>query len=459
MIITPAAVLACTNQLYSQCGGQNWTGPTCCPEGSVCQVSNAYYSQCVPASTPSTTDGGSTTPKPTTVPSGSGAIRFGSATPNYNPPFPISVDGKSISTSLTIDANWRWVHNKDGYTNCYSDKSWNPTYCPDPATCAASCLLEGVSKDQYVGTYGVHTQGNAVTLDLVTNSNVGSRLFLLDNSDANAYYGFNLLNRELSFTVDVSKLGCGLNGALYFVSMDTKNPNPDPQAAGPAYGVGYGDAQCPNDIKYVGGVPNTDGSKRVCSAEMDIWEANAISTGDVDCGLGASRYQGQCDKDGADYNPYRNGILDFYGKGLKVDTSAPMTVVTQFLTSDNTDSGELVSIKRYYRQNGQTIPGGEVTDSLTASRKAAFNETNYFATLGGMKAMGESFRRKMVLVLSVWGDTEFNMEWLDSRFPTGSTQKGAARGPCEHGTYDQTISQSRSASVTFSDIQVQALFG
>jgi len=31
---------------------------------------------------------------------------------------------------------------------------------------------------------------------------------------------FNLLNREFTFDVDVSTLDCGLNGALYFVSMD-----------------------------------------------------------------------------------------------------------------------------------------------------------------------------------------------------------------------------------------------
>lgn len=32
---------------------------------------------------------------------------------------------------------------------------------------------------------------------------------------------FNLLNREFTFDVDVSTLDCGLNGALYFVSMDS----------------------------------------------------------------------------------------------------------------------------------------------------------------------------------------------------------------------------------------------
>jgi hypothetical protein len=33
------------------------------------------------------------------------------------------------------------------------------------------------------------------------------------------YQEFRLLGNEVSFDVDVSKLGCGLNGALYFVSV------------------------------------------------------------------------------------------------------------------------------------------------------------------------------------------------------------------------------------------------
>lgn len=32
---------------YGQCGGQGWTGATCCQSGSTCRVSNQYYSQCL----------------------------------------------------------------------------------------------------------------------------------------------------------------------------------------------------------------------------------------------------------------------------------------------------------------------------------------------------------------------------------------------------------------------------
>jgi cellulose 1,4-beta-cellobiosidase len=69
------------------------------------------------------------------------------------------------------------------------------------------------------------------------------------------YRMFNLLNSEFTFDVDVSQLPCGLNGALYFVSMDAdggkaKYAN---NKAGAQYGTRYCDSQCPRDIKFING--------------------------------------------------------------------------------------------------------------------------------------------------------------------------------------------------------------
>ena len=104
------------------------------------------------------------------------------------------------------------------------------------------------------------------------------------------YHPFMLLNREFTFTVDVSQLPCGLNGALYFVEMDQdggKSKYPT-NKAGARLGTGYCDAQCPHDIKYINGETNSEGwapspkdpsaGKGIygtCCAEMDIWEANS----------------------------------------------------------------------------------------------------------------------------------------------------------------------------------------
>ena len=61
----------------------------------------------------------------------------------------------------------------------------------------------------------------------------------------------------------------------------------------------------------------------------------------------SQRYDGWCDKDGCDYNPYRVGRTQFFGPGdeYEIDTRFPFTVVTQFISSDGTDGGELVQVK------------------------------------------------------------------------------------------------------------------
>jgi len=256
--------------------------------------------------------------------------------------------------------------------------------------------------------------------------NVGSRTFLMQ--DDYDYHPMMLLNREFTFTVDVSQLPCGLNGALYFVEMDQdggKSKFPT-NHAGARLGTGYCDAQCPHDIKYINGEANmlgwnpspTDpsagtGKYGTCCAEMDIWEANKQSTqitphscsvqGQTrcegkDCGDNSSgdRYNGVCDKDGCDFNPFRLGETNFYGPGSEytVDSTKEMTVVTQFITNDGSDHGTLSEIKRFYMQDGRVIPNPTVTvgdktfNSMTQencdSQKQTFGEKNSFKAKGGM---------------------------------------------------------------------------
>ena len=157
----------------------------------------------------------------------------------------------SQQNSVVLDANWRWVHSTSGSTNCYTGQTWDKTLCPDATTCAANCALDG---GDYEGTYGISASGNSLSLTLVTGSNVGSRVYLMDTTDAK-YQEFNLKNQEFTFDVDVSNLPCGLNGALYFVSMDADGGMArfPTNKAGAKYGTGYCDSQCPQDIKFING--------------------------------------------------------------------------------------------------------------------------------------------------------------------------------------------------------------
>ena len=413
----------------------------------------------------------------------------------------------SRQAELTLDANWRWIHSTSGSSNCYTGNQWSSQFCSDPVECAKNCALEGVSLQKYRETYGIKQVQDGVQLDFVTDhqygTNVGSRVYGMDTDDT--YQLFYLKNREFSFEVDVSGLQCGQNGAMYFSEMDKAGGlGLGDNNAGAAYGTGYCDAQCPHDMKFIAGeanvidwTPNPNdlsnnmgaGKHGACCAEMDIWEANSMATAytphtcgiegqlrceGIDCGDNASneRYDGVCDKDGCDINPYRMGNTEFYGRGPQydVDTTKTMTVVTQFLTTDGTDSGDLSEMRRFYVQDGNiihsppsTILGPNDTDSITDKfcddKKDLFGDVKDFQEHGGMKGMGESLDRGHVMIFSLWDDVEVNMLWLDSAYPLNRpvTDPGIKRGDCSGGI-ESTPTYLRdtypNASVTFKNAAV-----
>jgi cellulose 1,4-beta-cellobiosidase len=136
------------------------------------------------------------------------AQQAGTLTPEKHPSLSVSTCTASGCTSkaqsVVLDGNWRWLHSTSGSTNCYTGNTWDKSLCPDGATCATNCALDGAD---YSGTYGIKTSGNALSLQFKTGSNVGSRVYLMDDQDKN-YQMFNLKNQEFAFDVDASQLGC-----------------------------------------------------------------------------------------------------------------------------------------------------------------------------------------------------------------------------------------------------------
>ncbi|KAF8603422.1 cellobiohydrolase I-II [Ceratobasidium sp. AG-I] len=395
------------------------------------------------------------------------------------------------SGKIVLDANWRWVHTTSGYTNCYTGQKWDSSLCPDPTTCAKNCAVDGAD---YSGTYGISASGNSLTMKFVTktdNTNIGSRVYLMASDTA--YQMFKLKNQEFTFDVDVSNLPCGLNGALYFSQMDADGgmAKYSGNKAGAKYGTGYCDAQCPRDIKFINGEANVldwtgssndansgTGRYGTCCNEMDIWEGNSVSTaytphpcnvqGQTRCSGTGCDPNAVCDQAGCDFNSYRMGDKAFYGKGLPVNTSTKMTVVTQFITADGTATGALKEIRRIYVQGGKVIQNSKtnisgmsaydsVTDAFCTAQKTAFSDTNNFSKMGGLTQMGKAFDSGMVLVLSIWDDHAANMLWLDSNYPTDrpATQPGVARGTCAttSGVPKDVEANSPNASVTYSNIK------
>jgi cellulose 1,4-beta-cellobiosidase len=366
------------------------------------------------------------------------------------------------SGEVVIDANWRWLHDSSG-KNCYDGNEWTDA-CTSSADCTSKCQLEGAD---YGATYGVSTSGNALTLQFVKEhqygTNIGSRLYLM--ASTSQYQMFTLMNNELAFDVDLSTIECGLNSALYLVAMEADGgmASYSTNKAGAKYGTGYCDAQCARDLKYVGGKANYDGWEPSsndanagvgafggCCAEIDIWESNSHAFAFTphpctentyhvcetnDCGgtYSDDRFAGKCDANGCDYNPYRMGNTNFYGKGKTVDTSKKFTVVSQFAQN---------KLTQFLVQDGKkfVIPGptdtslgstSDITPDFCSKQFTAFGDRNRFSEVGGFNQLNAALRLPMVLVMSIWDDHYANMLWLDSIYPPEKKgQPGAARGDC-----------------------------
>ena len=175
----------------------------------------------------------------------------------------------SKDTSVVIDWNYHWFHTADWNSCLTSAGAINSTLCPDQATCAQNCFIQGNSN--YTAS-GVTTAGDTLTMYQYTRNaetgaygNASPRLYLI-NTEGN-YEMLQLNGKELTFTVDLSQLPCGENGALYLGEMDKTGGRTQYNKGGAEYGSGYCDAQCPVQ-NWKNGTINPSGSPYCCN-EMD----------------------------------------------------------------------------------------------------------------------------------------------------------------------------------------------
>lgn len=307
------------------------------------------------------------------------------------------------NTSVVLDFGFRWLHTASQASCTTSTGGLNTTLCPNEATCAKNCVVEGAN---YTAA-GVTTSNSAMTLRQYVNSSSGGgvssaspRVYLL-NSTSQDYVLFHLLGQEFSFDVDVSALPCGENGALYLSEMDASGGRNQYQKGGATYGSGYCDAQCPVET-FKNGTLNTSGAGYCCN-EMDILESNSLAAAFTPHPCFANSTN--CDKSGCGFNPYNQGYHNYWAPGGTLDTRKPFTVTTQFITNDGTKTGTLSQIKRVYHQGNVTVPSaiaGATGDSINATWCAA--EDSGVAQFGNLKAMGQALGRGMVLAFSIWND-------------------------------------------------------
>lgn len=151
---------------------------------------------------------------------------------------------KSQNTAIVLDSATHWIHQRNN--TALGCGNWgsgaDPIACPDEATCAKNCIVEGI---QDYSAYGLSTTGGSLRMDMYGPSGgvASPRVYLLAE-DTEKYEMLQLNGHEVTFDVDVSKLPCGMNGALYLSEMAENGGKSDLNPAGASYGTGYCDAQC-----------------------------------------------------------------------------------------------------------------------------------------------------------------------------------------------------------------------
>jgi len=197
--------------------------------------------------------------------------------------FPIDFD--KIATFFFI-VQWRYLYSPNGTCGQSANASFNE-----------ECILEGLDAAGYADKYGISVDPdtNSLTFEYATlpssyspaYATYGTRSMVTDlSSDSGGYAMFDLLGKELTFTVDVSEVRiarrsrnsilrhpchqrhfpleiqvpAGMNAAIYLVSMDQMGnigatyEDGNTNQAGWTRGVGYCDAQCPTDLNFVQGL-------------------------------------------------------------------------------------------------------------------------------------------------------------------------------------------------------------
>lgn len=159
-----------------------------------------------------------------------------------------TTDGGCVAqtSALVLEASQHNIHQLDNPSLGCGDwgSAANATVCPDQETCQKNCVLDGIT--DYTSR-GVITNGSDLTLLMLgaDGSELSPRLYLLNEAE-DAYELLQLTGQEFSFDVDMSKLPCGMNSALYFSEMEASGGKglSDIPVAGAPYGTGYCDAQC-----------------------------------------------------------------------------------------------------------------------------------------------------------------------------------------------------------------------
>jgi len=225
-----------------------------------------------------------------------------------------------------------------------------------------------------------------------------------DDMPADNYFNVTLLNKEISYDIDLGSVGCSCNAALFFVSMPGYSPDGS---------IAHGDWNpyyC--DANQIGGV---------WCWEHDTIEGNmhAMASTPHTCSAPPGEYIDSCDKIGC-----ATHAMEMDPKGFcpdadcTIDTRKPFRIHQRY---EANRKGQLTRIANRLTQEGRVFTWDACMDPAY------------------LEKMTPAFSNKMSMVFQLWGDTYENMSWLDKM--TG------CKGACD----------VNSTQVTFSDIVIRSM--
>ena len=214
------------------------------------------------------------------------------------------------------------------------------------------------------------------------------------NFSPDMFVEYNLLNKTVSFTVDLSDIECSCNAALFFTSQPAIGANGEPIAGT------QGTYSC--DANH--------GNGELCW-EMDNMEANkyALQVTPHQCNSAPGTYISECDGAGCGTNLY-----NINNKGICPDSSCKINSNLPFEQSIYFGNNMYVTLTQ-----GSNVIEFDVCSS----------NNDY------IKSMNSPLNYGMSMILCYWGNNYNTMSWLDGK--TGCT------GDCPGTGY-----------ATFSDIKI-----
>jgi len=271
---------------------------------------------------------------------------------------------------------------------------------------AVKIKLDGVVKELHIAALvdRVTTEGNAVTMTWGDQVRAFVTSSAREDMPVDNYYNFTLSGKELSFTTDLSQVGCSCNAALFFTSMPGYLRN-----GTPAHGL-FNPYYC--DANQVGGV---------WCWEHDSMEANRYNMHITPhtCSSPAGAYIESCDRQGMSAS-----VIDVHPKSMCPDSSCAIDTRKPFRTIQRYEAD--ARGERLLKMTNRLVQGSQVVEVQVGSESY-------------LQAMTGAFQGHMVMVFQLWGDTWDKMKWLD--------QTSGCAGDCNTGT----------ATVTFSDIQLDTI--